>query len=111
MPRHSAASLYIALGIAFLQGVADMGWGIGSARLLYVNIVPSAKRRDYMAVYYAWIGVMAGISQLSSGRILELTQDLTGQVWVFSIDPYSAFVPGRHHLAGLRLLLLAHDPR
>jgi MFS family permease len=88
MPRNSPASLYIALGIAFLQGVADMGWGIGSARLLYVNIVPPVKRRDYMAVYYAWIGVVAGISQLASGRVLELTQGLSGEVWIFSIDPY-----------------------
>ncbi len=88
MPRDSASSIFIALGIAFLQGVADMGWGIGSARLLYVNIVPSAKRRDYMAVYYAWIGVTAGTSQLVSGRVLELTAGLSGEVWIFSIDAY-----------------------
>lgn len=88
MPRNAVGSLYIALGIAFLQGVADMGWAIGSGRLLYTNIVPTAKRRDYMAVYYAWIGVAAGISQLSSGRILELSQNLTGEVWIFSIDAY-----------------------
>ncbi|MFN2200621.1 MAG: MFS transporter [Caldilineaceae bacterium] len=88
MPRHSPISLYIALSIAFMQGLADMGWGIGSARLLYVNIVPGAKRRDYMAVYYAWIGVVAGISQLSSGRILEVTQGLSGQFGFLTIDPY-----------------------
>ena len=113
MPRHSPASLSIALGIAFLQGVADMGWGIGSARLLYVNIVPSAKRRDYMAVYYAWIGVVAGISQLSSGRILELTQDLSAEVWVFSIDPFLPLFLAGIILPVFAFLLLRsiHDER
>ena len=88
MPRGSPASLYIALGIAFLQGVADMGWGIGSGRLLYVNIVPAAKRTSYMALYYAWVSVAGGLSQLFGGRLLEATQDLSGQVWIFTIDPY-----------------------
>ncbi len=88
LPANPTASLYISLGIAFLQGVADMGWGIGSARLLYVNIVPTQKRRDYMAVYYAWIGVTAGISQLVSGRVLELTTGLSGNIGIFRIDPY-----------------------
>lgn len=88
MPRDSAASLYIALAIAFLQGVADMGWGIGSGRLLYVNIVPAAKRTSYMALYYAWVSVTGGLSQLGGGRLLEVTQNLSGQVWVFTIDPY-----------------------
>jgi HEAT repeat protein len=81
-------SLYVALVIAFLQGVADMGWGIGSARLLYVKVVPPEKRTDYMAFYYAWIGIVGGVSQLSVGLILESTQGLTGQIGIFTIDQY-----------------------
>ncbi|HXF61312.1 MAG TPA: MFS transporter [Caldilineaceae bacterium] len=88
MPRESPLSLWIALAIAFLQGVADMGWGIGSGRMLYVNIVPPAKRTDYMALYYAWIGIVGGISQLSGGALLDLTQGLSGEWWVFRLDPY-----------------------
>jgi len=64
MPKDSPWSLYAALGIAFLQGVANMGWGIGSARLLFVTVVPTDKKSDYMALYYAWIGVIGGLSQL-----------------------------------------------
>jgi len=88
MPRHSEWGLWIALSIALLQGVADMGWGIGSARMLYVNIVPPAKRRDYMAVYFAWTSVVGGVSQLASGRLLDATQGLSGRFWIFTIDPY-----------------------
>jgi MFS family permease len=88
MPRQSELSVGVALSIAFLQGVADMGWGIGSGRLLYVSVVPPHKRTDYMAVYYAWIGIVGGISQLSGGTLLELTQGLSGQIGFFRIDPY-----------------------
>lgn len=98
MPRHSDLSLPFALGIAFTQGVADMGWGIGSGRLLYVSIVPTDKRSDYMALYYAWTGIIGGISQLSGGYILQATQNISGQFWVFTLDP---FIP--LFLAGLTL--------
>jgi hypothetical protein len=88
MPRESASSLYVALGIAFLQGVADMGWGIGSGRLLYVSIVPPEKRTDYMALYYAFTGIVGGISQLFGGRLLDASQGLSGQIGIFTIDPF-----------------------
>jgi hypothetical protein len=88
MPRGGDSSLYMALGIAFLQGVADMGWGIGSGRLLYVSVVPPEKRTDYMALYYAFTGIVGGISQLSGGRLLDASQGLSGQVGIFTLDPY-----------------------
>ncbi len=88
MPRESGASLSVALGIAFLQGVADMGWGIGSGRMLYVNVVPPDKRTDYMALYYAWTSIIGGTSQLFGGRILDLSRNLSGHLWVFQLDPY-----------------------
>jgi HEAT repeat protein/MFS family permease len=88
MPRGDESSLYVALGIAFLQGVADMGWGIGSGRLLYVSVVPPEKRTDYMALYYAFTGIVGGISQLSGGQLLEATQGLSGQVGIITLDPY-----------------------
>ncbi len=88
MPRGTQWGLPIALSIAFLQGVADMGWGIGSGRLLYVSVVPPAKRSDYMALYYAWTGIVGGISQIGGGRLLDFTQDISGQWWIFTLDPY-----------------------
>lgn len=88
MPREDESSLFVALGIAFLQGVADMGWGIGSGRLLYVSVVPPEKRTDYMALYYAFTGIVGGVSQLLGGRLLDATQGLSGQVGIFTIDPF-----------------------
>ncbi|MEX1019700.1 MAG: MFS transporter [Litorilinea sp.] len=89
MPRDGdTISFGIALFAALLQGVADMGWGIGSGRLLYVRIVPPEKRNDYMAVYYAWIGIIGGISQLSGGFLLDLFENLRFQIWIFHVDPF-----------------------
>jgi ACS family hexuronate transporter-like MFS transporter len=41
MPRHTFASLPVAVSIAFLQGIGTIMWGIGSSRMLYVSIVPN----------------------------------------------------------------------
>ena len=102
MPRHSTGSLYVALGIALLQGLVNTSWVIGSARLLYVSVVPTAKRTEYMAVYYAWTGVVSGLGQLLGGWILELFAGLSGRWWVFTLDPYSALFA-----VGLALPLLS----
>ncbi len=88
MPRASAASLPVALSTFFLLGLADIGWGIGSARLLYVSIVPPAQRSDYLALYNAWTGVAGGISQLVGGSVLEAAQGIEGRVLLFTLDPY-----------------------
>lgn len=89
MPRHSNLSLYIALGIAFLEGLVSMGWAIGSARLLFVSVVPPEKKADYMALYYAWIGVIGGLSQLIGGWLLELARNFSGQFLSIELDPYT----------------------
>lgn len=89
MPKESAWSLYAAMGIAFFQGVANMGWGIGSGRLLFVRVVPPEKKTDYMALYYAWIGVVGGLSQLLGGWILQYSQDFSVDFSVLILDPYS----------------------
>jgi len=88
MPRHSPLSLPIALAIALFQGVADMGWGIGSARLLYVSVVPNAKRSDYMALYNAWTGIAGGISQLVGGQLLQASQNVSGEFLTLTLNPY-----------------------
>lgn len=89
MPRLSNLSLYAALGISFLQGLAGMGWAIGSARLLFVSVVPPEKKADYMALYYAWIGVVGGVSQLVGGWLLEFSRNISGQFLSIQIDPYT----------------------
>lgn len=88
MPRLSEASLPAALGISLVNGSADIAWAIGSARLLYVRVVPPEKRSEYMAVYYAAIGLIGGVSQVVGGRVLDFTAGLSGSFLIFTLDPF-----------------------
>jgi HEAT repeat protein/MFS-type transporter involved in bile tolerance (Atg22 family) len=88
MPRFSVGSLPIALLISLVNGCADIAWAIGSARLLYVKVVPTEKRAEYMAVYYAAAGLIGGLSSIAGGRVLDYTQNLSGQFLIFPIDPF-----------------------
>ena len=95
MPRQTVWSLYAALGIAFLQGSVNLGWNIGSARLLFVSVVPPEKKTEYMALYYAWMGIIGGLGQLFGGRLLDYSAGITGQFLIFTLDPYTVlFVAG-----------------
>ena len=89
LPGLGTAALPVAIGIAAVQGFADVGWQVGATRLLYVSIVPAAKRSDYLAVYWAWLGLTGGLSQLIGGRLLTVTQDLSGTLAGIPIDPYT----------------------
>jgi len=88
MPMNSPLSLYVALGVALLQGAANMGWLIGSRRLLFVNVVPAKKRSAYMAMYYAWIGLVGGTSQLVGGWLVEFARGWTGRFLFVPLHPY-----------------------
>ena len=89
MPRSEPTNLVAAMAIAVLLGVSDIGWGIGAARLLFVSVVPPAHKNEYMALHYAWVGVIGGASQLLGGRLLDVSSGLQGQVLGLSIDPYT----------------------
>ncbi len=89
IPRHSTASLPVALAINFLAGMADMGWGIGSTRLLYVSVVPPEKKADYLSLYAAWIGIVGGVSQLLGGFVLDLGRSLSGTWAGLTVDAYT----------------------
>ncbi|HXF61311.1 MAG TPA: MFS transporter [Caldilineaceae bacterium] len=89
MPRGSETSLYVALGIAVLLGVSDMAWAIGAGRLLFVSVVPPAKKMPYMALHYAWVGIIGGLSQLLGGYLLDLSSGLEGEWFGLAIDPYT----------------------
>jgi HEAT repeat protein len=89
MPRDGEISLYVALGIAVLLGVSDMGWAIGAGRLLFVSVVPPERKMEYMALHYAWVGSIGGISQLTGGYILELSAGLRGEFLGVAINAYT----------------------
>lgn len=107
MPRGSELGLYIALAIAFLQGLANLGWGIGATRLLFGSVVPPDKKMDYLALWFAWAGIMAGISQLAGGYILDYGKNISGQFWLIKLDSYVPLFVLAIVAPALSILLLA----
>ena len=89
MPRQSAWSFGAALSIAFLQGLADIGWGIGATRLLYVKVVPPERKTEYMALYAAAMGVIGGLGQLGGGWIVDSAAGISGRFLIFPLDAYT----------------------
>ncbi|MFH1006066.1 MAG: MFS transporter [Candidatus Latescibacterota bacterium] len=89
MPRHSDWSNSVAMAIAFLGGVAGIGWMISNSRMLYVRLFPSEKKTEYTAIYYAWIGLVGGLGPLMAGQTLDLLQDLEGRFWIFDLNAYT----------------------
>jgi len=89
MPRGVAISLYLAMGIAVVQGLVNTGWNLGSGRLLFVEIVPAAKSSPYMALYYAWAGIAGALGSILGGWLVDLTSGVSGQWWIVHFDPYS----------------------
>jgi MFS family permease len=103
IPSHSPWSLPAAFLVNFLLGSADMGWGVGSTRLLYVSLVPPEKKGDYLALYSAWVGIIGGLSQLGGGWALDAASGLAGQWGPLAISAYTPLF-----LAGLLLMLLCN---
>jgi hypothetical protein len=88
IPRGTDISTGYALALFVISGVVDIGWGIGSGRLLFTKVVPHERRGEYMAVYYAAIGLIGGLSQIVSGALLDATAGISGQFWIFQIDQF-----------------------
>lgn len=105
VPGNATIGLYLSFLIAFGHGVATLGWSIGSGRLLFVNIVPPEKKSDYLAIFFAWAGVQAGLSQLLGGWVLNHSQSLSGSYLGLDLGPYSPIIIGGIVLPTFSLLL------
>ena len=105
MPRNMDASLIVALVIAFVQGVAGIAWMVGSGRLLFVSIVPSDRKSEYMAVYYAIVGIIGGGSQLLGGSLLDVFGGISGQVAFITLDPFTPLMVAGVLLPAASLLI------
>ncbi len=88
-PRVEPWNLWYAMTIAFVQGVVDIGWLIGSGRLLFVGVVPPAKKSQYMSLHYAWIGLVGGTSQLLGGRLVDASANLSGELFNLPVNAYT----------------------
>lgn len=106
LPRESALSLLAALGISFFQGVANSGWGIGSGRLLFVSIVPSESKGEYLSQYNAWMGLLSGLGSILGGVLLQSFSSLQTTVFTLRIDSYSVLFGIGFFLSLIAALLL-----
>ena len=102
IPRLHPSSFPVALALAALAGGLSAGWWICDQRFLYVELVEPEKRTEYMAVYYAWSGLIGGCGPIAAGAFLDRFQSLSGSFWIFSLDPYQPLF-----LIGFTLLLVA----
>jgi MFS family permease len=102
MPRQVPLSLYLALAIAFVQGIVHTGWTLASARILFVSVVPAKKRASYLALHYAWMGIAGGLGLLAAGWLVELAGDVSAGWGIVTIDPYTPLF-----LAGMVFPLVA----
>ncbi len=94
VPRGSEWSLRVAMGFSVIDGLATTAWAVGTSRLLYTGLVPRAKRSDYMALYYGWVGLVGGLSNVTSGRLLDLSAGISGEFFGLSIGPYFPLFAG-----------------
>ena len=92
LPMLGGVTLALALGAAFAQGVANLGWAIGAGRLLFANIVPPLHKVGYMAIYSACIGIIAGVSQVSSGYLLDIFQGIDVLSGTGLLNPYTPLI-------------------
>jgi NNP family nitrate/nitrite transporter-like MFS transporter len=90
MPRAHILSLILSLIISFVNGAAAIGWTIGSSRLLYNSVVPIEQSSNYMSLWNTWGGITWGLSQVAGGWILDAAGGISGQIWVFPVDSYTA---------------------
>jgi MFS family permease len=89
LPRHSAWSMPLAVAAAAAGGLASLGYGIGSTRQLFTDVVPQEHRTEYFSLYCAWCGLLAGLGPLLAGKVLQVTAAVHGSLGWLSFDAYT----------------------
>ncbi len=95
MPRHHALSFGAGAAIAFFWGVFHAGLSVSEQRLFYVNVIPPEKKTEYIAVFYAWMGVLGGLGPIGAGVALDAFDGMSGSWLGLPVDPFTpVFVMG-----------------
>jgi len=89
LPRHESTSFWWAVGLTALIGLITPGWSIGVNRLFFAGVVPVDRKTTYLAVYYAWIGLIGGIGPLLAGQLLDLGADRAREWGGITVDVYT----------------------
>ena len=107
LPRHSVWSMPLAVALAAVGALASLGYGIGSMRQLYTNVVPHEGRTEYFSLYCAWCGLMAGLGAPLAGQVLQLNAGRSGALGPIRFDAYSPLFVASALLLGVGALTLS----
>jgi HEAT repeat protein len=107
LPRNSSWSMPLAVAMGAAGGLASLGYGIGSARQLYTDVVPQEGRTAYFSLYCAWCGLMAGLGAPLAGQVLQLNTGLSGSFGWIGLDAYTPLFGGSALLLGVGMLILS----
>lgn len=107
MPRHHALSFAAGAAIALLWGVFNAGWSVGEQRLFYVDVIPPEKKTEYVAVFYAWMGLLGGLGPIAAGVALDAFDGPSGHWLGLPVGPFTpVFVVGAV-LLGTSVLIMS----
>ncbi len=81
----------------FLLGAFSSTASLGAGRMLYNEVIPVEKSTAYTSIYYAWAGLMGGVSPILAGKLLTSASQLPFGV-------FSSPSGGYHLLFGLSLV-------
>lgn len=92
LPRHESTSFWWAVALTATVGLITPGWSIGVNRLFFAGVVPHDRKTTYLALYYAWVGLIGGIGPLLAGQLLDIGSDFRprplGNGWLV-VDVYT----------------------
>ncbi len=89
MPRNDVWSFAAGVAIAFFWGIVNTGWAVSEQRLLYVNVIPAEKKTEYLAVYYAWMGLLGGLGPIVAGVLLDTFDGVSGHWLILPVDSFT----------------------
>ena len=72
VPQETAGSLWFAMGVSALSGIAAVTWSMSWSRFLFNTAVPPKHGATYLSVYYAWSSFVAGSGPLLAGALLTV---------------------------------------
>lgn len=88
-PNGGTWTFPVALGVAFITGASQPAWGIGYSRFLFMDVVPAGGTAQYMAAFYAWVGITGAAGAMLAGCTLQSLQAVLGPAAAGGLDAYA----------------------
>ncbi len=106
MPMLPASARTLAFGVAFLQGVGSIGWQLGSQRYLFVYSSQSQQRVAFLTWSYVCAQSATGLGPLLAGKLLSVSEGLSGSLMGLRLHPYVPLFGGMLALLAAGYLLV-----